>query len=416
MADSRIESERQKEGFQETSTSLDQLQRKYNELKVQLIDYEQVVLRNKDAGFLDSLFTTDNVPLAMERIKMLTPELQKIEDQLARAKAEVTKAKAEADKLAAEKPTGGTTTPKSAEDMKAEKAAYNKIVADRREAYGQLEVAQATHNANQIELDVAAKEITAENYAFELQRLNDAEAMKIEAIYGSEEAKAAVIADAKTKQYTQAKLAADKEAALNKATADNKAKLDRAMITQEQIKRDAMIGIMGSSFQLAAALTKDGSKEQFLIQKAAALAEIAVARGKAIAMIPAQTAHIPFPGDVPVKAQLLAYANIQAALGAATVAATALKGFSTGGIVGGNSTSGDTQIIRANSEEVILNKSQQAKLLNIANGSAGGSGSMIDELRDIVSELKATPIVVQANGREIARLIRDEQRNGFEVY
>jgi hypothetical protein len=40
---------------------------------------------------------------------------------------------------------------------------------------------------------------------------------------------------------------------------------------------------------------------------------------------------------------------------------------------------------------------------------------MIETMREIVSELRNTPIVIEANSREIGRLIRDEQRNGFEV-
>jgi len=50
--------------------------------------------------------------------------------------------------------------------------------------------------------------------------------------------------------------------------------------------------------------------------------------------------------------------------------------FATGGIVGGNSTSGDNVSIRANSGEMILNKNQQAKLFNMING-GGGSGGPI---------------------------------------
>lgn len=51
----------------------------------------------------------------------------------------------------------------------------------------------------------------------------------------------------------------------------------------------------------------------------------------------------------------------------ASIVAT-IKGFATGGIVGGNSTTGDKVPIRVNSGEMVLNKGQQARLFAMANG------------------------------------------------
>ena len=44
--------------------------------------------------------------------------------------------------------------------------------------------------------------------------------------------------------------------------------------------------------------------------------------------------------------------------------------FATGGIVGGNETSGDKVLVRVNSGEMILNAAQQARLFALANGAA----------------------------------------------
>ena len=46
--------------------------------------------------------------------------------------------------------------------------------------------------------------------------------------------------------------------------------------------------------------------------------------------------------------------------------------FATGGVVGGNSFTGDRNLIRVNSGEMILNRSQQANLWNAINGGVGG--------------------------------------------
>lgn len=53
-----------------------------------------------------------------------------------------------------------------------------------------------------------------------------------------------------------------------------------------------------------------------------------------------------------------------------------LTGFASGGIVGGNSYSGDRQLVRVNSGEMILTGQQQANLFNLLNSSLlpGASG------------------------------------------
>jgi hypothetical protein len=53
-----------------------------------------------------------------------------------------------------------------------------------------------------------------------------------------------------------------------------------------------------------------------------------------------------------------------------------LQAFAKGGIVGGNSTRGDRNIIRANTGEMILNKGQQGALWNMLNGKGGIGGNV----------------------------------------
>jgi hypothetical protein len=50
--------------------------------------------------------------------------------------------------------------------------------------------------------------------------------------------------------------------------------------------------------------------------------------------------------------------------------------FESGGIVGGNSFSGDNIPIRVNSGEMILNKNQQGNLFKMINGGNGGGGNV----------------------------------------
>lgn len=67
-----------------------------------------------------------------------------------------------------------------------------------------------------------------------------------------------------------------------------------------------------------------------------------------------------------------------AAAAAETIAAinAVLAGFAKGGIVGGNSTHGDRNIVRVNSGEMILNKAQQGTLFNMLNGKGGLGGNV----------------------------------------
>ena len=51
-----------------------------------------------------------------------------------------------------------------------------------------------------------------------------------------------------------------------------------------------------------------------------------------------------------------------------------ISGFATGGVVGGNSPTGDRVLARVNSGEMILNKRQQQRLLYILNGGALSAG------------------------------------------
>lgn len=87
--------------------------------------------------------------------------------------------------------------------------------------------------------------------------------------------------------------------------------------------------------------------------------------------------------------------------------------FATGGIVGGNSKSGDRVLVRVNSGEMILNAAQQAQLFAIANGRmqptvntdvlaglmAGGAGGV-----------KAGSVVGKIRGRDIVLVTANETR------
>lgn len=104
--------------------------------------------------------------------------------------------------------------------------------------------------------------------------------------------------------------------------------------------------------------------------------------GEAVAGATASGAKLPFPYNL---------AAIAAGLAAVIGALSMMKKFASGGIVGGSSYSGDKQMARVNSGEMILNRSQQRTLWDIVNGRKGtGSGEVQFKIRgaDLVGTLK----------------------------
>ena len=101
----------------------------------------------------------------------------------------------------------------------------------------------------------------------------------------------------------------------------------------------------------------------------AAKQQIAASAGEAGAKAAASTAHLLW-GAI--------------AIGAAIMAAVLMfaDGFAAGGIVGGNSFTGDKVLTRVNSGEMILNQAQQARLFEMANGAPAeqaGAGAVINQ-------------------------------------
>lgn len=95
---------------------------------------------------------------------------------------------------------------------------------------------------------------------------------------------------------------------------------------------------------------------------AATMANTAAKSGEAITNATNEGAKMPFP---------LNLVAIAAGVAAVLAALAMASGFATGGVVGGNSPTGDKLFARVNSGEMILNKWQQLRLLQMLNGQRG---------------------------------------------
>ena len=61
---------------------------------------------------------------------------------------------------------------------------------------------------------------------------------------------------------------------------------------------------------------------------------------------------------------------------------------------------------------MVLNSNQQRRLFDIADGNASNDNS---SLVNAVNNLANQPVVIEIEGREIARAVRDQKLEGFAV-
>lgn len=393
IEDSKIASDRSKIGFKETEGSVEQLARKYASLTDE-ISIQQAIIDKANNG-PKFLINPGDISFAQSKIKSLSSELSTIYSQIEKASSTV----------ASSTPDSSGRTPSGGAISKTDQA----LIDSRNAAYAQIEISRATFNQQEIEQSVAKQQITEENYAFELQRLQDAEAMKIEAIYAAEEVKANAIKDSKLAQFAIEKAQIDKEMALQKSRVETKKKIDNQQVALEQQKQAAMAGAALAGLNLLGSIAKDGSREQFLIQKAAAIGSAAIAAKvaymQALAFPPGPPATIPTASWVAAAG----VANI------AAIVATSLKGFEQGGIIAGTSMTGDNIGVRVNSGEMILNRQQQTELFKMANGAGSGDSSIADELRGLKNAIMSQSINLMVDGRAIATVVRKEVQSGFRL-
>jgi hypothetical protein len=179
-----------------------------------------------------------------------------------------------------------------------------------------------------------------------------------------------------------------------------------ALQRYEDLSNRQRLDNLKSTFGIMANLQQSSSKELFMIGKASALA---IATVDGIQAIQKALASAPPPFNY----ALAAAVGVVQASNLAKIASTK-QGMENGGIVGGNSTFGDKVSMQLNSREMVLNRQQQTKLFNDINN-GGGSGSVVTAINNLGDRIARMNIIVQANSREIARLVRDEREAGFAV-
>ena len=164
--------------------------------------------------------------------------------------------------------------------------------------------------------------------------------------------------------------------------------LDEKKKANSALELETTVAQISAEQSLAAIKAKEAAYESTITTNKLAQAEAIVGVTTALG---AEAAAYLVVAEAAKKAAAAAAAVTAAAGGpAAAIAATestlagmtaALATFEHGGIVGGNSTRGDRNIIRANTGEMILNKAQQGTLFNMLNGKGGMGGNVEFKIR-----------------------------------
>lgn len=384
IQDSRTESARGQQGFVETSETIGQLQRKYNELTLELLEYEAVVQKAKEPK---NLINPGDLSIAQVRVRSLTAELQTLKAELDKGKATV---KAN---TPAETPNA---VPKVETQKQKDEAA--KILAEREALNQQLIQQEADFEAYRSQLALERTTLTEEQRAIEYEKLLANENLKVEAVRQAELEKANLIKDTALRTATINAANQKADLAMQRNYLASKDKQDKEALARKKASDAAYIDAAQNFLQAGLVLAKEGSVAQKALQITQAVISTYTAANNALATVP-------YPANIAAAASMVT-------LGLANVAKIAGAKFEQGGIVSGNSLHGDKQLVRVNSREMILNQQQQGEMFRQLRSGGSGNSDMVEAIVEAISNMKLT---VEANGREIARLVRDERANGFAV-
>lgn len=209
--------------------------------------------------------------------------------------------------------------------------------------------------------------------------------------------------EAEQRKTTLIKDGNEQRLALLKATAERERAVSAATTKFDQDQKKIQQKNTEDSLSIISGLMASSSKELFAIGKAANLANAIINGISAVQ----NALNTPFPLNIILPPLVAA----SAAVNVAKIASAKPPAFAEGGVVPGNSFSGDKVTARLNSGEMVLNDRQQSNLFNLANN--GGSGNIEAAISRLGDRIERMQIVVQANAREIARVVRDEREAGF---
>jgi hypothetical protein len=184
-------------------------------------------------------------------------------------------------------------------------------------------------------------------------------------------------------------------------------KIKSDQVAREKQQEELRAQNFRSTLGTISTLMQSGSIELFRIGQAAAIASATI---DGVAAVQKALASAPPPFNI----ALAALVGTATAINIGKIASQQPPKFADGGIVPGFSTSGDKVPVLANSGEMFLNRPQQQRLLDIANGggAAREGGSTDRLLGEIINRLDRLSTVVYVDGREVFNSMRSQLQSG----
>jgi len=263
----------------------------------------------------------------------------------------------------------------------------------------------------------------------DIARLQEFEEAKINVRFQAEEAKAKLISDSTERELKLKEISQQRELAFTQAAAKSRIAFAKQSRKFEQDNARKSIKLAEATSDAILALTGDNQVAALAISKAFAVADVLINDGKARAAATVAAANVaassgPFaPATFAATlATFNAAISSSTALSLGTIAAQTVAQaarFQDGGIVPGASFSGDNVIARVNSGELILNRGQQQRLLNIANGSettiSNDEREQNNLAQEIVGAISNMNITLMADDTELARSVSRGVDNGVVI-
>lgn len=176
----------------------------------------------------------------------------------------------------------------------------------------------------------------------------------------------------------------------------------------ERTNKEKVEGIR-DSLSAVSSLTASGNSELFAIGKAAALATHGINAAKAVSN--ALSAAPP-----PFNFALAALVGTAMAAQGAKIASQKAPAYADGGFIGGMngaSYGADNRLATVRTGEQVLNANDQREVLTGLKSGAFSSGS--DKMDQLISVISSQPVVVEVDGIEVARAVRNARELGFAV-
>lgn len=188
--------------------------------------------------------------------------------------------------------------------------------------------------------------------------------------------------------------------AVNKNKNQRVLQQEKSFAELQRQQQQMNLSATGNYINAGLALAKNGSEGQKALMIAGSIVNTWSAASSALANPPGPPYTLP-----------LMYSTI--ALGAANTAAIMGVKFAQGGIVGGNSFTGDKVNASVNSGEMILNRRQQRELFDQSNGRGSGSGN--EAMMMAINNLANRPVILMADDQAIAKSVSRGVEDGIII-